>query len=85
MGLTYVTVRLGPLSGSKKRLEESFLVDTGAIDCLVSSSKLKKVGIKIEGKNVYELADGSTVELPQPYCALMSALATLPGVVYSAP
>jgi clan AA aspartic protease len=64
MGLTYVTVRLGPLSGSKKRLEESFLVDTGAIDCLVSSSKLKKVGIKIEGKNVYELADGSTVELP---------------------
>jgi hypothetical protein len=64
MGLTYTTVSLRPLTGSKKRLEESFLVDTGAIDCLVSGAKLRKVGIKPEGKDVYELADGTTVELP---------------------
>jgi len=32
MGLTYVTVQLRPLAGSKSGLEESFLVDTGAID-----------------------------------------------------
>jgi clan AA aspartic protease len=64
MGLTYVTVSLGPLAGSKKRIHESFLVDTGAIDCLVSAAKLRKIGVKIEGKDTYELADGTTVELP---------------------
>ena len=63
MGLTYVTVALRSLSGSKK-LEESFLVDTGAIDCLVSAAKLAKIGLKPEGKDAYELADGTTVELP---------------------
>jgi clan AA aspartic protease len=64
MGLTYVTVRLRALAGGKKRLEESFLVDTGAVDCLVAADKLKKLGIKAEGKDAYELADGTTVELP---------------------
>ncbi len=64
VGLAYVTVSLGPLAGSKKKLEESFLVDTGAIDCRVSAAKLRKIGIKTEGKDVYELADGTTVELP---------------------
>jgi clan AA aspartic protease len=64
MGLTYVTVRLRPLAGSKSGLEESFLVDTGAIDCFVAGAKLRKAGIKPEGKDAYELADGTTVELP---------------------
>jgi clan AA aspartic protease len=64
MGLTYTTVRMRPLAGSKKEIEESFLVDTGAVDCFVAAAKLKKVGIKPEGKDVYELADGSTVERP---------------------
>ncbi len=64
MGLTYVTVKLRPLAGSKRGIEESFLVDTGAVDCLVAESKLRKLGIKAEGKDVYELADGTTVELP---------------------
>jgi clan AA aspartic protease len=62
MGLTYVTVRLSPLSGSK-RIDETFLVDTGAIDCLVDSKKLKKMGLKPEGTDVYELADGTTTEM----------------------
>ncbi|HEX3346443.1 MAG TPA: hypothetical protein VHS09_17785 [Polyangiaceae bacterium] len=64
MGLTYTTVRLRPLAGGKKGLEESFLVETGAIDCLVSGAKLRRAGIRAEGKDVYELADGTTVELP---------------------
>jgi predicted aspartyl protease len=65
MGLTYVTVRVRPLAGpGKKKLEESFLVDTGAIDCLVAADKLRSLGIKPEGKDAYEPADGSTVELP---------------------
>ncbi|HXN32943.1 MAG TPA: hypothetical protein VN894_13830 [Polyangiaceae bacterium] len=65
MGLTYVTVKLETLAKSKgTALEESFLVDAGAIDCLVAARKLRKVGIKSEGIDVYELADGTTVELP---------------------
>src|SRR5438309_499565 len=62
MGLTYVTVRLTPLSGSKKKYEAQFLVDTGAIDCLASRSSLKKIGIRPEGRAIYELANGETVE-----------------------
>jgi clan AA aspartic protease len=64
MGLTYVTVKIQPLSGGKKHLEESFLVDTGAVDCRVAADKLRKAGIKPEGRDAYELANGTTVELP---------------------
>jgi len=63
MGLTHVTASIGPLTG-RKRYEAEFLVDTGAIDCLVPASELKRVGIKPEGRDVYELANGKTVELP---------------------
>ncbi len=42
--------------------EASFLVDTGAIDCLAPGSELVKAGIQIEGKEVYELANGQPVE-----------------------
>jgi len=62
MGLTHVTVTVRPLAG-KKSFEGEFLVDTGAIDCLLPGSALKKLGIKPEGRDVYELADGSTVEM----------------------
>ena len=42
MGLTHVTVTVTPLTGRKK-YEAEFLVDTGAIDCLVPASALKKI------------------------------------------
>jgi clan AA aspartic protease len=63
MGLTHVTVSVSPLTG-RKRHEAEFLVDTGAIDCLVPARDLRRLGIKIEGRDVYELATGQTVELP---------------------
>ncbi len=63
MGLTHVTVAVLPLSG-RKTFEGEFLVDTGAIDCLVPARALRRVGIKPEGRDVYELATGQTVELP---------------------
>jgi clan AA aspartic protease len=64
MGLTYTTVRMRPLAGSRKYIEENFLVDTGAVDCLVSGAKLRKVGIKVEGTDAYAFADGTTHQLP---------------------
>jgi len=62
MGLTKVTVTISDLTKKHRPYEDDFLVDTGAVDCLVPGSKLKKAGVKPEGKSVYELADGTPVE-----------------------
>jgi clan AA aspartic protease len=63
MRLTHVTMTVRRLAGRGKGFEAEFLVDTGAVDCLAPAKALRKAGIKPEGKNVYELADGSPVEL----------------------
>lgn len=63
MGLTHVTVTVLPLTG-RKHFDAEFLVDTVAIDCLAPASALRRIGIKPERRDVYELADGRTVELP---------------------
>jgi clan AA aspartic protease len=38
-----------------------FLVDTGAVDCLVPGRHLRELGIRSAGKRSYELADGTEV------------------------
>ena len=62
MGLTTVTVRISNLSKSMAGYEAPFLVDTGAIDCMAPTSELEKAGIAVEGKEVYELANGQPIE-----------------------
>lgn len=62
MGLTKITVTVSNLAKSKPGYEETFLVDTGAIDCMAPASELAKAGIQREGKDVYELANGEPVE-----------------------
>jgi clan AA aspartic protease len=62
MGLTTVTVSVRDLGKTRRPYEDLFLVDTGAVDCLAPAGKLKKAGIKPEGRSVYELADGTPVE-----------------------
>ena len=62
MGVTHVTGAVKPLVKGRKPFEAEFLVDTGAIDCRVPASALKKLGIKAEGRDVYELANGEAVE-----------------------
>ena len=64
MGATYVTVTISNLARSGAPYEASFLVDTGAIDCLAPGSALKNAGITIEGRNAYEMANGALVEFP---------------------
>lgn len=64
MGLTHVTVSLSNLTADRPGYENEFLVDTGAIDCLAPSSCLKAAGIAVEGKDIYELANGTVVEYP---------------------
>ncbi|TAL44128.1 MAG: clan AA aspartic protease [Methylovulum sp.] len=64
MGLTHVTVSLSNLHNDKPAYENEFLVDTGAIDCLAPGMALRNAGVAVEGKDVYELANGEIVEYP---------------------
>ena len=43
--------------------EGTFLVDTGAIDCVVPRSVLEGVGLRPKGERVYTLSDGSEVRM----------------------
>lgn len=62
MGLVYVPVTLRAAQAGRKKYQASFLVDTGATDCMVPASELRRAGIRKRGRGAYELADGSTVE-----------------------
>ena len=61
MGATHVTVAISNPADPKRRWEELFLVDTGAVDCMAPAKHLRAIGIEPEGKRVYELADGSEI------------------------
>src|SRR5271169_5272171 len=63
MGITHVTTRIRSLTGKGKAFQAEFLVDTGAIDCMAPASRLKAVGVKPEGKAVYEMVDGRPVKM----------------------
>jgi clan AA aspartic protease len=62
MGLTHVTVALSNPGDRTKRWEGLFLVDTGAIDCMAPAKALREIGIQVEGRRSYELADGSKIQ-----------------------
>lgn len=64
MGLTYVTTTVRQLTGKGKPFEDQFLVDTGAIDCMVPTDRLHAAGIKVDGSDSYELANNDLVEYP---------------------
>jgi clan AA aspartic protease len=63
MGFTQVTVTVRNPADREKSWDGLFLVDTGAIDCLVPGKHLREVGIEPQGKRSYELADGSEFKL----------------------
>lgn len=63
MGATHVTVAVCNPADPERRTEALFLVDTGAVDCLVPTKLLRAVGIKPRGKRTYELADGTEITL----------------------
>ena len=61
MGATHVTVRITNPAEPNRFWEGLFLVDTGAVDSLVPRPHLESIGLKPEGKRLYELADGSEI------------------------
>ncbi|MEN1680097.1 MAG: clan AA aspartic protease [Planctomycetota bacterium] len=60
MGLTNVEVELTNLAQQHPPFSASFLVDTGAIDCLAPAAALKAAGVAVEVKETLELADGAS-------------------------
>jgi len=62
MGLTHVTVKLRAFPARDGAYEASFLVYTGATDCMAPASELKKIGVQSIGKKAYELANGTIQE-----------------------
>ncbi|MEW6619483.1 MAG: clan AA aspartic protease [bacterium] len=63
MGMTQVTVTVSNPADPERRWEGLFLVDTGAIDCMVPGKHLREIGIEPRGKRTYELADGTEVAM----------------------
>jgi len=63
MGVTHVTVTVRNPAHTDRTWEALFLVDTGAIDCLVPAKHLREIGIEPRGTRTFELADGSEVKL----------------------
>ena len=61
MGAAYVTVTIRNPADPDRFWEGLFRVGTGAIDSLVPGPHLDAIGLKPEGKRVYELADGNEV------------------------
>ena len=70
MGPTHVTVRVENLTRSGKPYETEFLVDTRAIDCLAPASALQQAGIAVEGRDVYEMANGEIREYPYGFALI---------------
>lgn len=63
MGVTHVTVTIRNPFEPERSWEGQFLVDTGAIDCLVPRQYLESIGLVPEGQRRYGLADGSETHL----------------------
>lgn len=59
MGATRVTVRITNPADPDRSWEGLFLVDTSATISLVPRTHLEAIGLKPEGKRMYELADGT--------------------------
>ena len=63
MGITHVTVAIRNPAQPERVWEGLFLVDTGAIDCLVPRQHLESIGLAPVGERTYSLADGSDVQM----------------------
>ncbi|MFN0138127.1 MAG: clan AA aspartic protease [Phycisphaerae bacterium] len=60
-GITQVTAAVRNPAKPDAAWEGLFLVDTGAIDCLVPGKHLRSLGISPSDRRGYELADGTPI------------------------
>lgn len=62
MGETYVSVTVRNPREPERAWQGEFLVDTGAMDCVVPRAQAEAIGIEQQGRRIYWLADGSECE-----------------------
>lgn len=63
MGLIHVNAAIRNPAEPDRAWEGTFLVDTGATDCLVPRSHLELIGLAPQGRRAYGLADGSVIAM----------------------
>ena len=63
MGITTVSVTVRNLADPSRFWEGPFVVDTGAVDCVVPRQHLEGIGLTPGGSRVYTLADGSKIRM----------------------
>ena len=63
MGTTHLNVLVRNIAEPLRTWEGHFLVDSGAIDCLVPANRLAEIGLKPQGQRTYELADGTELKM----------------------
>ena len=63
MGITHINVKIRNPAEPDRVWEGPFLVDTGAIDCLIPRQYLDAIGLTPKGHRTYTLADGSEVSM----------------------
>ena len=61
--MTHVTVIVRNPAAPERTWEGLFLVDTGALDCLVPGKHLREIGLAPKAKRTYEPADGTEVKM----------------------
>ena len=59
----HVTATVRNPAEPERTWEGSFLVDTGATDCLVPRQHLEAIGLEAKGEQIYSLADGSELQM----------------------
>jgi clan AA aspartic protease len=62
MGLTHVTVKVANPADPTKSVEETFMVDSGAVYSLVPRRNLDQIGLVPHSKRTFILANGEKIE-----------------------
>lgn len=62
MGLTYVAVKVANPADPARSVEETFMVDSGAVYSLVPRQKLNQIGIVPHSRRKFILANGEEIE-----------------------
>ena len=63
MGAIHVPVIVRNPTQRDRAWQGTFLVDTGATDCLVPKKYLESIGLEPVGQRLYELADGNQLQV----------------------
>ena len=63
MGITHVSVTIRNPADHSRFWEGPFVVDTGAVDCVVPRQHLEGIGLLPLSSRVYTLADGSKITM----------------------